>query len=136
MIHLKNIVKAFEASWKADTAYDKSDWTEDNKARGQCVVSSLVVQDYLGGDLLRYSIEAENLDETHYINQLDDGTLIDTTGKQYVTPVSSRLKPIDLKGFNSAREKMLCDEDTRSRYELLKARVVSYMSDSIIDISS
>ena len=130
MTQLRDIVKAFEASWRADTAYNESDWTEENKARGQCVVSSLVVQDYLGGDLLRYSIEAENLSETHYINQLDDGTLIGTTGKQYVVPVSSRLKRMDLRGFSSAREKMLFDEDTRIRYELLKARVGSFLSDS------
>lgn len=132
MTQLSDIVKAFEASWKADTAYDKNDWTEGNKARGQCVVSSLVVQDYLGGDLLSYTIEAGNLNETHYINQLEDGTLIDTTGKQYVTPVISRLKSMDLKGFSSAREKMLFDEDTRNRYELLKSRVGSFLSDSAI----
>lgn len=54
---LQNIVDALQLAWGADTAYDPHDWSDDNRARGQCVVSSLVVQDYLGGDLLRYSID-------------------------------------------------------------------------------
>lgn len=52
MINLTKIVEALEASWGADTTLDPSDWTADNLSRGQCIVSSLVIQDYFGGDLL------------------------------------------------------------------------------------
>ena len=82
MTNLHDLVRALENSWSADTAFDKNDWTKENPARGQCVVSSLVVQDYLGGELLRYSVIGNDIHETHYVNQLEDGTLIDTTGKQ------------------------------------------------------
>ncbi|MFZ2836261.1 MAG: hypothetical protein WAZ21_02990 [Candidatus Saccharimonadales bacterium] len=128
MIEIKDIVKALEASWGPDTAFDKDDWTVENSARGQCVISSLVVQDYFGGELLKYSVEGENLHETHYFNQLPDGTIVDTTKKQYTHRVSLTRKPASLEGFTSIREKRLSDNDTRLRYELLKSRVSSYLN--------
>lgn len=128
MTQLSKIVKALEASWNRDTAYNKNDWTPENPARGQCVVSSLIVQDYLGGELSRCTVDRENLRETHYFNQLDDGIIIDTTGKQYTQPVNLKLNPINLNGFSSIRDKRLSDESTRSRYMLLKSRVDSFLS--------
>lgn len=120
---LQNIVDTLQLAWGVDTAYDPNDWGDDNRARGQCVVSSLVVQDYLGGELLRYSIDEGDLHETHYVNRLDNGVVIDTTASQYNHPVDMRLKPIQLDGFRSIREKRLADESTRKRYEILKSRV-------------
>lgn len=136
MIEIKDIVEALEASWGPDTAFDESGWTAKNSARGQCVISSLVVQDYFGGELLKYSVEGENLRETHYFNQLPDGTVIDTTKKQYTHRVSLTRKPVSFEGFASIREKRLSDDDTRLRYELLKSRVSSYLKESVVDPSS
>ncbi|RYF28727.1 MAG: hypothetical protein EOO17_04295 [Chloroflexi bacterium] len=124
---LQNITRALQKSWNADTAYNPGDWSIENKARGQCVVSSLIVQDYLGGDLIRYEISEQSVHETHYVNKLDDGTIIDTTNSQYITPVNMRLKPIELDRFNSIREKRLSDDSTAQRYLLLKQRVVEYL---------
>lgn len=127
MINLTKIVEALEASWGLDTTLSPSDWSTDNPSRGQCVVSSLIVQDYLGGELLRYSVDGENLHEIHYFNQLDDGTYIDTTINQYKIPITLKLKPISLDGFNSVREKRLSGQSTAARYELLKERVDKYL---------
>lgn len=128
-LNIQLIINALHSSWGADTAFDPSEWSEDNKARGQCVVSSLVVQDYLGGELVRYTIDEIDLHETHYANMLDGGAVLDTTASQYVRPVTMRIKPIDLKGFASAREKRLADDSTRKRYEILKARVDQLLAD-------
>lgn len=128
MIELEDIVRALEASWGRDTAFDKNDWSLGNPARGQCVVSSLVVQDYLGGELMRCAVDSETLHETHYFNQLSDGTIVDTTEKQYTEPVSMEIKPVSYEGYVSIREKRLSDDDTRRRYELLKSRVSSYLA--------
>jgi len=130
MTMLKQIIKALEASWSGDTAYNKSDWTPENPARGQCVVSSLVVQDYLGGDLVKCAVDAENLQESHYFNKLDDGTMLDVTGKQYTFPVNFRLVPVSHEGFESIRDKRLSDDDTRLRYKILKSRVDSFLPQS------
>ena len=120
---MQMIFKALQSSWAKDTAFDPKEWSESNKARGQCVVSSLVIQDYLGGDLVRYSVDEGDLHETHYANRLDSGVILDTTASQYTEPVTMRIKPVDLKDFSSVREKRLADNSTRKRYEILKARV-------------
>ena len=125
---LQTIINALQLAWSADTAYDPNDWNEENRARGQCVVSSLVVQDYLSGELLRYSVDEGNLHETHYVNRLDSGVIIDTTASQYKQPVNMRIKPIHLEDFKSIREKRLADESTRKRYEILKSRVDYFLS--------
>ena len=120
---IQEISKALQASWSADTAYSPEDWSNDNKARGQCVISSLIVQDYLGGDLIRYEINQDQLHETHYMNQLSDGTAIDTTASQYTSAVNMKRKPIDSGEFISIREKRLADKSTAARYRILKQRV-------------
>ena len=124
---LGRIIEALEASWGDDTAYDKSDWTPENPARGQCVVTSLVVQDFLGGDLMKYTVDADNVHESHYCNKLDNGTVLDVTAKQYTFPVNLRPVPVDYDGFASIRDKRLSDEDTRLRYTILKDRVDSLL---------
>lgn len=120
---MDEIIFALRRSWAADTAFDASDWSAENPARGQCVVTALVVQDYLGGDLQRYEV-AGDFAETHYTNVLSGGAILDVTASQYegrkvhLTPT-----PTNLKGFSSIREKRLADSSTRMRYEILKARV-------------
>ena len=123
MITLQQLTKALHQAWDSDTAYDATEWSSNNKARGQCVVSSLLVQDYLGGELVRYEINEGSLHEMHYANQLEDGTIVDTTGSQYLSPVSMKIKPVALKGFASIRDKRLADTSTARRYEILKKRV-------------
>lgn len=118
------------ASWGADTAYDASEWSKDNPARGQCVVSSLIVQDYFGGDLVRYVVDEGDLHETHYMNRLSSDIVIDTTASQYRSPVSMRLKPVDLTEHTNIREKRLADDSTARRYKLLKQRVDRYVADN------
>jgi hypothetical protein len=120
---LQELSEALQASWGADTAYNSEEWSQENKARGQCVVSSLIVQDYLGGDLIRYEINKDQLHETHYMNQLFDGTVIDTTASQYTSPVNMKRKPIDTGDFASIRDKRLADKSTETRYAILKRRV-------------
>lgn len=127
MIKLQDLMSALEASWGRDTAFDKNDWSSENPARGHCVVSSLIVQDYLGGELIGYSVKGEGIDETHFVNRLTDGTIVDTTKSQYIHAVSMTPKAVNFDGFSSIREKRLSDDDTRRRYELLKGRVDSYL---------
>lgn len=120
---LQELSKALHASWSADTAYNSNDWSKGNIARGQCVISCLIVQDYFGGELIGYKVEGDGLDETHYMNQLTDGTVIDTTASQYKTAISMRRKPANTGDFASVRAKRLADPSTAARYYILKGRV-------------
>ena len=127
-ISLELVINALHKSWTKDTCYDRSDWSEDNPARGQCVVSSLVIQKYFGGELLRYKVTGAATDETHYCNSLADGTLVDATASQYTQPMTFEALPVNLKGYATVREKRLAEESTRSRYELLLSRVETVLS--------
>lgn len=119
-MQLDELTRALRDAWSAETGYGGIATTE-NPARGQCVVSSLVVQDFLGGELQR--VTGDNIDEKHYFNVLPDGTIVDTTGMQYgMMRVSFFSAPIDMEGYSSIREKVL-DTDTKQRYELLSDRV-------------
>lgn len=120
---LENLICALQASWTADTCFDAAQWSDTNPARGQCVVSSLVIQKYLGGDLLRYRVSGHGTKETHYCNILQDGTILDTTASQYKLPMTFRVDPVTLGSFVSIREKRLADGGTRTRYKLLLSRV-------------
>ena len=90
---LEILAKSLHSSWNADTARTPSEWSESNPARGQCVISSLIIQDYFGGELVRFNVTGENIDETHFCNLLDGEVLIDTTVSHYQTPVSQTRKP-------------------------------------------
>lgn len=122
-LSIEALIKALQSSWSSDTCFDASEWSAANPARGQCVVSSLVVQKYLGGELQRYRVAGNGITETHYCNILSDGTVLDTTASQYEQPMMFKVAPIELKGFTSIREKRLSEIETRSRYELLLSRV-------------
>lgn len=125
---IEQIIEALQNSWSADTSFDASEWSPENPARGQCVVSSLVVQHYLGGDLRRFRVSAPGLKETHYCNVLENGMVLDTTASQYKVPVTLEIVPVDLKGFASIRDKRLAEGETRTRYEILKLRVADYLA--------
>ena len=126
-IDSNGLIAALRASWAADTAFDAADWNPENPARGHCLVSALVAQDYLGGDLQRYEVEGSGLNEVHHVNLLDHGAVLDTTASQYVGTIRLTPIPTSLKGFTSIRDRRLADESTRRRYEILKARVQSVL---------
>jgi hypothetical protein len=127
---LNQLTAALRRAWSAETSFDASAWTPDNPARGQCVASSLVVQSYFGGDLLRYRAIGPGIAEMHYCNVLDDGTILDTTGQQYKEPITLEVLPVDLKGFTTIREKRLADKITRDKYKLLLSRVATFLDTS------
>jgi hypothetical protein len=74
------------AAWGADTCdpHDLPDWHPGNPSRGQCGVTSLVVQDLLGGDLILGEVHTAGAKVGyHYWNRLPDGTEIDLTADQF-----------------------------------------------------
>jgi hypothetical protein len=51
---LTDVERAVRNAWALDTcSYDDvAEWSEDNRSRGQCVVTSLTLHDLFGGELL------------------------------------------------------------------------------------
>lgn len=124
---LSELTAALHKAWSGETSSWGDEWPSDNPARGQCVPSSLVVQDYYGGDLIRFAVRGEGISENHYCNLLKGGTLLDTTRSQYKIPVTLQVHPVTLAGYANVREKRLDDEETRMRYEVLKRRVAAIL---------
>lgn len=121
---INQLEEVLRASWIKDTSYTPEEWSGDNPARGQCAVSALVVQDYLGGKIIRFKADFGDIREKHYAN-LIEGELVDATRSQYPDDLILGESPPDLNGYKSLRERMLSDTNTAERYELLKTRVAS-----------
>ena len=66
-------------AWSAETS---TAWRRDNPACGQCSVTALVVQDVLGGEILKTKVA----DAWHFYNHID-GRRWDLTVSQYSTPI-------------------------------------------------
>lgn len=64
-----------KAAWSVATA---TTWTRDNPALGQCSVTALVVNDLLGGRILKTRVGANY----HFYNLIND-TRIDLTSSQF-----------------------------------------------------
>lgn len=106
------LVRAIASSWSADTSNDPQRWNPDNPALGQCAVTALVVQDYLGGGLLRGMVG----DVSHYWNQLPGGGELDLTRQQFVQPSVQGVA-------QRTRDYVLSNVDTRRRYAALSTLV-------------
>ena len=69
---------ALEKAWSLDTAQQ---WSQENPANGQCNVTSAVIYDLFGGEVLRTRLQTV----WHYYNQMD-GKRCDLTDSQFFRP--------------------------------------------------
>ena len=108
---LEELTKILELSWCKDTSSPsmQDSWNEDNKALGQCAVTALIVNDFLGGKIMRCMCESGS----HYYN-LIDGKIVDLTVNQFLGEI-----PLYEEGTSRTREYLLGNEDTNKRYEKL-----------------
>ncbi|MGG1939709.1 hypothetical protein ABFY57_08155 [Paenibacillus polymyxa] len=72
------ILKLEKALFQAWSLESSSKWTVDNPAAGQCGVTALVVQDRLGGDILKTWLDSG----WHYYNRIGED-IIDFTESQF-----------------------------------------------------
>ncbi|MFF9342605.1 MULTISPECIES: hypothetical protein [unclassified Streptomyces] len=83
---LSDIERAVRDSWSAETCTpeSRSRWTGDNPARDQCGVTAMVVNDLLGGELLRGEVHVDGVRvDYHWWNRLGAGVEIDLTREQF-----------------------------------------------------
>jgi len=78
-IDQNRILAALYHSWSIVTA---AQWTPDNPANGQCHVTTLLIHDEFGGDILKTPLpEGE-----HFYNRID-GERLDFTASQFIEPI-------------------------------------------------
>ena len=73
----------------AQTSHAPEQWKPENPFRGHCIVVSLIVQDFFGGDLLCASLQGLRFEGSvilagcHCWNHLPDGAEVDLTIEQF-----------------------------------------------------
>jgi len=109
------LAKAIAKCWGRETSDDPLGWSCDNPARGQCAVTSLIVQDFFGGDLLCAHINLT----PHYWNLLANRLELDLTKGQF--------KEVAISGAPSeaTRQFVLSNSTTRRNYKRLRKLVLA-----------
>lgn len=115
IIELRN---ALALSWGPEICaeWERDLWKSEVPAFGQCVATALVVQDILGGKIVK------DPDNDHFWNVLDDGAEVDLTRSQFPIGVVLTAK------LERTREYMLESDrakeaNTPERYTILRERV-------------
>ncbi|BAG20828.1 hypothetical protein SGR_3999 [Streptomyces griseus subsp. griseus NBRC 13350] len=83
---LSDIEQAIRGSWGAETCTPeyRDRWTPDNPARDQCGVTAMVLNDLLGGELIRGEVHVGGVrTDFHWWNRLGPGVEIDLTREQF-----------------------------------------------------
>jgi len=109
---LNELKKILEKSWGKETCSPglKDEWTKENGALGQCAITALIVNDFMGGNIMRCMCETGS----HYYNLIND-EVVDLTSSQF------NQIPDYIKGEERTREYLLSNVDTKTRYlQLLK----------------
>ena len=112
---LDELKKVIEKSWTKETCYPtiRDTWNEENPSIGQCAITVLIVNDYLGGKIMRTMCNGIS----HYYN-LVNGKVIDLTVSQFEGEI-----PNYKIGEERSRDYLLSSEDTKNRYKLLLEKV-------------
>ena len=81
---LAQLEAAIRESWSADTASEDNEWTPDNPSCGQCDITTLVVHDLVGGDVLAADVFLGGVRvEALMWNRLPSGLEVDLTREQF-----------------------------------------------------
>ena len=82
---LGELAKAVAKAWSSATARQ---WTSDNPAVGQCNVTAVVVQERVGGDIVKTATPHGD----HFYNMID-GQRYDFTDSQFTAPIAYDDRP-------------------------------------------
>lgn len=107
IIDLEAFAERLTNAWSYETS---SLWSPDNPALGQCGVTSLVVQDVFGGQILKTLLQQGQ----HFYNFID-GRRFDFTASQFHEPINYHDLP-------SGREEAMSDTNP-VQYRALRERL-------------
>ncbi|MBY5933296.1 hypothetical protein KUV51_09830 [Tateyamaria omphalii] len=110
---------ALETAWSLDTA---KQWSKENPANGQCNVTSAVIHDLFGGEVLRTRYPGV----WHYYNRIG-GRRCDLTDSQFVRPDARFAAPDPYEDELSDRDAAM-DGIPQREYDALKAALLDQLS--------
>ncbi len=114
--NLKKFEEAIKKSWNKDTCHpDIKVWSRKNPSKGQCGITALLIQEYLGGRI------AMNKRLHHVWNILPNKKEYDLTKNQF--PIKTKL---ERDGFisreNMFNNKLAIKAKVKQRYKIFKKR--------------
>ena len=110
---------ALEHSWDADTCaeWEREKWSSCLPAFGRCAITALVVQDFIGGRLVK------DPDNDHYWNILEEtAPPLILTREQFAEGVVLQVKEDRTREYMLASERSI-KAKTPDRYNILRERV-------------
>src|SRR6202140_5179705 len=126
---MRTLPAVFQECWSRETSYDPEKGTPENPTHGQCAITALVIQDLLGGDLLR----AKGNGAEHYWNRLPDSRELDLTRDQFGSALTITAPD------RVSREYVLSSSNTLRRYEQLSRLFMSALKQiagvDVVDIN-
>ena len=110
-MEIVELKKLLILSWTKETCYEgiKSEWNKGNPSLGQCAITSLIVNDFFGGKIMRCITSSGS----HYYNLIND-EIVDLTVDQFLGKI-----PLYEESQERTRQYLLSNQDTRKRYEKL-----------------
>jgi len=127
MIDESRLELALKNSWTKESSSDPFKWSSNNPAWGQCAVTALVVNDYLGGNIVWANVVLPDGKElSHYFNNINCKEKDFTRVQFSMGTIIARGIP-KTKGFPSTREYILSYPVIVSRYKLLKKKVQEFL---------
>ena len=126
---------AVKKAWSRDTSSDPENWSPQNPAWSQFDVTSLVVNDYLGGSIIHFGVRStDGTTYNHTCNKVE-GEVVDFTKVQFpegsvFTRSNNNDQFIKARGFDSVRAYMLSIPEflnIEKRYLLLKEAVKTHI---------
>jgi hypothetical protein len=127
-MEISELEAILEKTWTLDTSADPENWTPANPAWGQCAVTALIIDDYLGGEIIWAEIKLPEKAISHYFNKIE-GKEVDLTRRQFPADTIIPKGVPKTKGFPTTRDYILSYELTQIRYDILKKRVQAVLQE-------
>ncbi len=90
----------------------QNEWSDENKCVGMCAITSLIINDYFGGDICKIYVDGIS----HYFNLIEN-KIVDLTSSQFN-------HEIDYKDYQIIDRQKILTDDTKNRYHILKERLI------------
>lgn len=122
---IEELAQKLYISYSKELCYPKikNDWNEENKWLGMCAITSLIVNDFFGGNICKMYVNGNS----HYFNLIDDG-IIDLTAKQFENK-------IEYINYEIVKRERILTKDTKYRYNLLKNKLQSINTFNVKELS-
>lgn len=118
---VKQLEQALLKSYSKEICYEKvkNNWTEKKKTLGMCAITSLVVNDFLKGQIAKIKVNGIS----HYFNVIEN-KIVDLTKEQFE-------KEIQYDNYKIINRKDILTGDTNNRYQKLKEKVIKELLQDI-----